>query len=176
MIPRSLWAPGSTSLRFQWRTASQTRRVVQLPYSHSRNYPARTFHATAAVRQPFSPTLCSASDRNQNFQTDIAPAHIDPSTEPALDPVFLPRTPKLPVRQHLEGWQEQYGAPSEDTLAAFERHPARSDIQNGVSKLSNPFKAGEDAPAARDLSEQYDGEEVITIGLFLKCGDVVELS
>jgi hypothetical protein len=70
----------------------------------------------------------------------------------------------------------QYGAPSEDTLAAFERHPARSDIQNGVSKLSNNVKAGEDAPAARDISEQYDGEEVITIGLFLKCGDVVELS
>jgi hypothetical protein len=175
MIPRSLWAPGSARLRFQGCTAPQSRRVAQLP--NPRNIPARAFHATAAVRRQLSPPPGPASNRNQRFETDPTPAHVDSPIDPALDPVFLSRTPQLPIRQHLEKWQAQHGAPSEDTLVAFERHPARSDIQNGMSKLLQSVKAGEDAPLAEwPAVEEDEGEEVITIGLFLKCGDVVELS
>ena len=177
MIPRSLWAPGSARLRCEWCTASQSCRISRLP--NSRNNSARAFHATATVRQQFQPATDLASDRNQRFQTDSTPAHIDPSIDPTFDPVFLARTPQLPIRQHLEKWQEQHGAPSEDTLVAFERHPARSDIQNGVSKLHQSVQAGENEPVAEwpAAEEEEDrDDEVITIGLFLKPGDVVELS
>jgi hypothetical protein len=83
----------------------------------------------------------------------------------------------LPIREHLEQWQHQFGGPTEEVLSAFENHPARNDVQNGLSKLSSSFKADEDANASEwDDAQEDEGEELITIGLFLKPGDVVELS
>jgi hypothetical protein len=62
-------------------------------------------------------------------------------------------------------------------LVAFANHPGRSDTQNGLSKLSSAFKADQDAKESEwDVAQEDEGEEVITIGLFLKPGDVVELS
>jgi hypothetical protein len=62
-------------------------------------------------------------------------------------------------------------------LAAFENHPARGDIQNGLSKLSSAFEVGKDVRESEwDAAQEDEGEEVVTIGLFLKPGDVVELS
>jgi hypothetical protein len=83
----------------------------------------------------------------------------------------------LPIREHLEQWQHQYGGPTEEVLSAFENYPGHNDIQNGLSKLSSGFKADEDANASEwDGGLDDEGEELITIGLFLKPGDVVELS
>jgi hypothetical protein len=83
----------------------------------------------------------------------------------------------LPIREHLEQWQHQFGGPTEEVLSAFENHPANNDMQNGLSKLSSSFKADEDANAREwDGGLDDEGEELITIGLFLKPGDVVELS
>jgi len=46
-----------------------------------------------------------------------------------------------------------------------------------MSKLNSGFKADEDVNEKEwDPSEEHDGEELITIGLFLKPGDVVELT
>jgi hypothetical protein len=46
-----------------------------------------------------------------------------------------------------------------------------------MSKLNSAFKADEDVDAPEwNATEEDDGEELITIGLFLKPGDVVELS
>ena len=96
---------------------------------------------------------------------------------PAVEPVFIARPPQIPVRNHLGKWQDQYGGPSEETLSAFEKHPLAGEVYNNVSKVSN-------APAAEDemegdrwfAGEDDDGDGLITIDLFLKPGDVVELS
>jgi hypothetical protein len=50
-------------------------------------------------------------------------------------------------------------------------------VLNGLSKLNSPLKSDEhvDTEEWQD-DEQEEGEELITIGLFLKPGDVVELS
>jgi len=46
-----------------------------------------------------------------------------------------------------------------------------------MSKLNSAFKSDEDMEAEEhDVTEEHEGEELITIGLFLKPGDVVELS
>jgi hypothetical protein len=73
-------------------------------------------------------------------------------------------------------WQQQHGGPSEEVLSAFENHPANSDMHNGMSKLSASSKADEAATTEDWNAAEDDGEELITIGLFLKPGDVVQLS
>lgn len=67
--------------------------------------------------------------------------------------------------------------PSEETLSAFEKHPANSEIYNNVSKVSNASAIEDETEGDRWFAgEDDDGEDLITIGLFLKPGDVVELS
>lgn len=62
-------------------------------------------------------------------------------------------------------------------MSAFENHPARGDVRNGIAKLSSAYKADETSESNEWEGEEADeSEELITIGLFLKPGDVVELS
>ncbi|KAF3039770.1 hypothetical protein E8E12_008408 [Didymella heteroderae] len=106
-------------------------------------------------------------------QSLVAPIPIDL----AVDPVFIARPPQIPVRNHLEKWQGQYGGPSEETLSAFEKHPLAGEIFNNVSKVSNASAADDETEGDRWFAgEDDDGEDLITIGLFLRPGDVVELS
>ncbi|CAO2649912.1 Nn.00g012040.m01.CDS01 [Neocucurbitaria sp. VM-36] len=99
------------------------------------------------------------------------------STSQPSSPALIPRSEELPIRQHLEQWQHQFGGPTEETLSAFQNHPARDDVRNGLSKLSSAFKADETGETHEwDGEDEDEGEELITIGLFLKPGDVVELS
>ncbi|KAL1643164.1 3'-5' RNA exonuclease complex component [Didymella pomorum] len=82
-----------------------------------------------------------------------------------------------PIRNHLGKWQDQYGGPSEETLYAFEKHPLAGEVYNNVSKVSNASAAEDQTEGDRWFAgEDDDGEDLITIGLFLKPGDVVELS
>lgn len=84
---------------------------------------------------------------------------------------------ELSTRQQLELWNEKFGGPDEATLSAFENHPAHGGIRNNLANLSFGSKADEDQEANEyDPEDGDDGDEVITIGLFLKPGDVVELS
>ncbi|KAF1930596.1 RNB-domain-containing protein [Didymella exigua CBS 183.55] len=109
----------------------------------------------------------------QRTQSLVTPTLIDL----AVDPVFIARPPQLPVRNHLERWQGQYGGPSEETLSAFEKHPLAGEIVNNVSKVSNASAADVETEGDRWFAgEDDDGEDLVTIGLFLKPGDVVELS
>ena len=81
------------------------------------------------------------------------------------------------MRNHLEKWQVQYGGPSEETLSAFEKHPANGEIFNNVSRVSSASAVEDQTEGDRWFAgEDDDGEDLITIGLFLKPGDVVELS
>jgi hypothetical protein len=126
---------------------------------------------------PFTPPRIETDTlQRSQLATD---AQTTPS--PALKPALVPRPPNLPVRQHLKKWQAEHGAPSEEALSAFENHPANNaqdaDIRNSISKLNQSSKADEDVETEEwDAHDQDDGEGLVTIGLFLKPGDVVELS
>ncbi|KAF1846326.1 RNB-domain-containing protein [Cucurbitaria berberidis CBS 394.84] len=162
MYPRSLWATGDVCLRCEWRLLSQRHKTRQI---HSRialssrkapRVPQRTLHA-AAIRSQLAST----------------PAPTSQSSNPEL----IPHPQHLPIRQHLVQWQQQFSSPTEEILSAFQNHPACGDMQNGISKLSSGYKADEDSETNEwDGGEGDEGEELITIGLFLRPGDVVELS
>lgn len=118
-------------------------------------------------------SYCHNAYEIQRAQPVVTPTPIDPS----VDPVFVVRPPHIPIRNHLEKWQTQYGRPSEETLSAFEKHPANGEIYNNVSKVSNASATDDQTEGDRWFAgEDDDGEDLITIGLFLKPGDVVELS
>lgn len=109
----------------------------------------------------------------QRAQSLVTPTPIDL----AADPVFIARPPLLPIRNHLGKWQAQYGGPSEETLSAFEKHPLAGEAFNNVSKISSASAADVQTQGDRWVAgEDDDGEDLVTIGLFLKPGDVVELS
>ncbi len=61
-------------------------------------------------------------------------------------------------------------------MSAFDNYPARGSLQNNISKLSAASKVSEDARPDESSTEADQGDDLITIGLFLKPGDVVELS
>lgn len=102
-------------------------------------------------------------------------ANVSPQT---IDPSLLPRPQNTAIRDHLVQWQDLYGGPTEEGLMGFENHPARGDIQNTLVKLSSVFKADEDAKTTEwnGAEEEDQDGDLITVGLFLKPGDVVELS
>lgn len=53
----------------------------------------------------------------------------------------------------------------------------RDEVLNGLSKLAPSSKADEDTKKSEwDGAEEAEEDDLITIGLFLKPGDVVELS
>ncbi|KAH6639318.1 hypothetical protein C7974DRAFT_431916 [Boeremia exigua] len=164
MHPRALWAPGDVYLRCRCRIASQSHQNSLLQTSRNPNT-AISFRQTRPGRRLHTST--------PHLQSFVTPVPIDL----AVDPVFIARPPQLPVRDHLQKWQEQYGGPSEETLSAFQKHPANGDIMNSFSKVSSASAVEEQTEGDRWFAgEDDDGEDLITIGLFLKPGDVVELS
>lgn len=98
------------------------------------------------------------------------------STTPTFDPALVPRPTRLPLRDHLVQWQQHYGAPGEEVLSAFQNHPGHRDVHNGMSKLDSAVRSDEDVDAEEWNEIDDEGEDLITIGLFLKPGDVVELA
>lgn len=123
-----------------------------------------------APTQPSSKTCVNYVQPNQL-------AHTPATSPPAFDAAVVPRSKEVPIRQYLEKWQQQFGGPTEEVLRAFERHPANGNVQNGLSKLSSGIKSDENPSTNEwDDAEADEDEELITIGLFLKPGDVVQLS
>lgn len=82
------------------------------------------------------------------------------------------------MRQRLEIWDKDNGGPNEADLSAFARHPAHGEIQNKLSVLGFGLKADEDVDREEAMEEEEDNaeDELITVGIFLKPGDVVELT
>ncbi|KAF2186431.1 RNB-domain-containing protein, partial [Zopfia rhizophila CBS 207.26] len=115
--------------------------------------PRRTFHIT----QPHSQTPLSTSEApNANF-----------------NPVLVQsKQQSPPIRDRLQKWQDEYGGPNEETLRAFERHPARGEISNDMARMT---PADSDLQVRDNWEEEDDGEELNTLGMYLKPGDVVEL-
>jgi len=131
-------------------------------------------HYRCTIQCP-SPKRLSQTNRHQRSQLSTTTT----TSPPPFDPSLLPRPEHISIREHLEKWQDQYGGPTEEALSGFQNHPAHGDIQNSLSKLTSAFKADEDAkPSEWAGAEEDEGEggDLITIGLFLKPGDVVELS
>ncbi|KAF2265514.1 RNB-domain-containing protein [Lojkania enalia] len=94
------------------------------------------------------------------------------STNPSL---LAPAS--IPIRQRLHAWQEEHGGPNSDELSIFERHPARDDVSNDIVKLHyRSGKADESLDEERWDEYENQSEDLLTIGLFLKPGDVVEIS
>jgi hypothetical protein len=95
-----------------------------------------------------------------------------------MNPALLhPARKELSTRQQLEQWNKTFGGPDELVLSAFENHPAHGDIQNNMAKLSFGSKADEDLEGDEQMrDDEEEGDEIVTIGLFLSPGDVVELA
>ncbi|KAL5391687.1 hypothetical protein DPSP01_000981 [Paraphaeosphaeria sporulosa] len=161
---RSSWQAPSICWQCQWRLANQRRSFAQktlrkdgLAPRIASSLPRRALHDSGRISQ-------------------IAPPF---SVAPSIDPTLLQSgRHKLSTRDHLERWNQIFGGPDELELSAFEKHPARSDVQNTVAKLSFGSKADEDVEGDEQMrdAENDDDDELVTIGLFLSPGDVVELS
>ena len=95
---------------------------------------------------------------------------------PPLNPALSELQPSLNIRQRLRQLQQELGGPDEETLQAFSNYPRDYETINGLSRLSFAAKVDEHSPSEAGSPEEFEGEELITIGLFLKPGDVVELS
>lgn len=184
MYPRASWPAGDVCWKCRWRLASQRRRFAHraLLRTGIASDPAppltqrRAFHATRPVCPCTHPALRSILlTTSQASQAALSSASALPRIDPALLHPSLQQ--KLPIRERLHQWQQHFGGPDEETLNAFENHPARGDIQNNLSKLNYGTKADEDDGENEfGMTEDNKDEELITIGLFLKPGDVVELS
>jgi hypothetical protein len=111
------------------------------------------------------------------LQIQTAPSSSSTAT---LDPSLLSATaPERPnIRDYLTQWQNEHGGPDEETLSAFGNHPVFGETQNILSKLNSSSKADEAEDSTMDAREEgeEEGESLLTIGLFLTPGDVVELS
>ncbi|KAH7092473.1 hypothetical protein FB567DRAFT_238295 [Paraphoma chrysanthemicola] len=145
------WRLNNQGPRFALRISPKCLLAVQSSW-----LPQRAYHATSI-----------------NDQAALEPIY----PVPAFNPALIPRPPQLSIREHLQQWQNEHGGPTEEVLAAFENHPANKEVHNGMSKLHSGFKADEGLDTEDQGQTDYDeGDELITIGLFLKPGDVVELS
>jgi hypothetical protein len=111
------------------------------------------------------------ADILQRRQLVTSTAYQPPAFDPTLD------AQSLPIRERLKLKQEELGGPDEETLSAFGNYPTGDEMINGMSKLSYSAKADE---SSRGIEEEGDEDlgvdDLITIGIFLKPGDVVELS
>ncbi|CAN9223647.1 unnamed protein product [Alternaria alternata] len=163
MYPRLGRAAGNVCLRCQWRLLAQ----------RSSSCSTQNIRGLSTVKVPQTQRRALHAAANRSQQSTLTTT----TPTPAPDPSLLARPQGVPVREHLERWQHQFGGPTEEILTAFENHPARNNTQNGLSKLSSALKADQDAKESEwDVAEEDEAEEVITIGLFLKPGDVVELT
>ncbi|KAI1685066.1 RNB domain containing protein [Pyrenophora tritici-repentis] len=164
MYTRLQSAPSYACLRCQWRLLNQRSSIRQI---HSRQALCSIKVSQHTSRRALHTTT------NRTHISSISSTSAPP---PPFDPTLLPHSTGVRFREHLEKWQELYGAPTKEALSGFQNHPARGDIQNGLSKLTSAFKADEDArPDELAGAEEDEEEDPITIGLFLKPGDVVEL-
>lgn len=96
--------------------------------------------------------------------------------------MLCPGRPKLSTRKQLEQWNEAFGGLDEVELSAFGKHPGRGESQNNTAKLTFGPKADEDVKENEETRDDDDDDagideqdELVTIGLFLSPGDVVEL-
>ncbi|KAH8723754.1 hypothetical protein GQ44DRAFT_619537 [Phaeosphaeriaceae sp. PMI808] len=146
-------------LSCQWRLLAQRpiyRSRARIAVSRASQPPRRTFQAVTNLFQNIASTA---------------------STTSAFDPTLIPRPQNVELRNHLAQWQQQHSGPTDEVLSAFENYPAHRDVQNGLSKLSSGFKTGADIDVEdRNTTAEDENDDLITIGLFLKPGDVVELS
>ncbi|KAF2791299.1 RNB-domain-containing protein [Melanomma pulvis-pyrius CBS 109.77] len=159
MHPRPLpWPTAHVCWKCQWRVAVQHRRLA-------RPTPARNAIALVAGRRALHGT-------HLRRQPSTAPAN----SPPAFDPAF-PQPHSLPIRKRLQLKQKELGGPDEEALQAFGNYPRGDEMLNGLSRLSHTAKA-DDGSRGNEIEgdEDNDGDDLITIGLFLKPGDVVELS
>ncbi|KAH9862804.1 hypothetical protein J1614_010897 [Plenodomus biglobosus] len=183
MYPRSARAADEICLRCQWR-------ILNAPSSNGLNVvrkrlsslqvapvvPARGLHITTARSRWTSPSSTSSLA----FNPTLATRRRYPSQKIQFR-LFQsqPSQPdqQTPFKEHLEQWQQDYSGPTEEILSAFHNFPIREDVQNGLSKLSSGIQSDQhtDTNDWDDLEETED-DELITIGLFLKPGDAVELS
>ncbi|CBX91434.1 hypothetical protein LEMA_P069420.1 [Plenodomus lingam JN3] len=163
MYPRSIITAGNICLRCQWRilnapSATNGRNAAPKSLSSLRvaRLSARNFHTTAVRFQVTSPTSTSS---------------------PTFDPTFATLPPDPPFREQLEQWDRRWGGPSPEIVSAFERFTISDDIQNEFTQLSSGIKSDQHAERNHwEETGETEEDELITIGLFLKPGDVVELS
>ncbi|KAF1952929.1 RNB-domain-containing protein [Byssothecium circinans] len=147
--------------RCQWRLTNQRRGIIH----------------KSLLRQGVAPRVTRRALHATKTRTQTQPASANPALQ--FDPTLIgSSTPQVPIRDHLQAWQAEHGGIDEVTLSAFENHPAHGeDIENNLSKLSYSSKADEeDGKTDWEANEDNEEEELVTIGLFLKPGDVVELS
>ncbi|OAK94235.1 RNB-domain-containing protein [Phaeosphaeriaceae sp. SRC1lsM3a] len=166
MHPRSLWAQGNVCWRCQWRLRKQSVNVRHLHISSR--------ECTSKLLSPPRRALHLTTRLSQGTAIVASPT----STAPPDDPTLVPRPAKVAVRAHLAQWQEEHGKPTEDALSAFGNHPLHDVIQNGLSKLNATSRAAaDDTASSREWGTMHgaEGDDMITIGLFMKPGDVVEL-
>ena len=135
------------------------------------------------------PPLCrcplpsARTDRNAIWQraqyTDSSTEDSEPSTpfSESLDPTLIPLPHGIPLRMHLERWDKQFGGLSDEALASFANFPTRLDTQNTLSRES-PVESADEQPATdeSDCGGEDELDDLMTVGLFLNPGDVVELS
>ncbi|KAF2875923.1 hypothetical protein BDV95DRAFT_484215 [Massariosphaeria phaeospora] len=165
MYPRNPWPTAGVCWKCQWQLAYSSPRLPQklarrdgLAPRSALSPPRRAFHATRKYSKP-----------------SLAAATASETPNPALLPGLGPQN--HPIREHLQLWQQSFGQPSEETLRAFENFPVPSNIHNDVSRMNYSAKADEAARDQEDMDEEgNEGEDLITIGLFLEPGDAVELS
>ncbi|KAF2439940.1 RNB-domain-containing protein [Karstenula rhodostoma CBS 690.94] len=160
---KSSWQTPNICWQCQWRLSNQR----------------RSFTQRALRKDGLAPKLASRLPRRALHDTRrTSQAVLASSVEPSIDPTLLhPGRHKLSTRQHLEQWNKTFGGPDDLELSAFEKHPAHGDIQNTMAKLSFGSKADEDVEGDEQIrDDENDDDELVTIGLFLSPGDVVELS
>ncbi|KAF2707993.1 RNB-domain-containing protein [Pleomassaria siparia CBS 279.74] len=157
--PRS-WPALDICWKCQWRLTPQHYRLGQSPV-------ARYAITSAAGRR----ALHSSQLR---FQSAVTISN----TDTAFDPTALQMTPPIRIRKRLEQFQQELGGPDQETLKAFGNYPKDDgETINDVSVLNYCSKADEENREHQvEGEDDFDGDDLITIGLFLKPGDVVELS
>ncbi|KAF2727487.1 RNB-domain-containing protein [Polyplosphaeria fusca] len=118
----------------------------------------RAFHA--------APAVCSIVQSPQPSPS--------PSSPPLLDP-------SLPLREQLRKWQEINGGPTHDELDIFENYP-RADLEettNNLTRANNHGSKSDESIEDKQWDEDPDLDrdpDLVTLGVFLNPGDVVEIS
>ncbi|KAH5043271.1 hypothetical protein HBI74_014200 [Parastagonospora nodorum] len=162
MRPQTLWTARHVCWQCQWRLRTSRINLRQI----------RTRSAASTIKSTRSPQRAFHLTTTRPQQLSATPS----TAPPTFDPALIPRPTQLPFRSHLVEWQQDHGKPSEDVLSSFRNHPANEDVRNGMSKLNSSSKSDEDIDTPNvDAMDEEEGEDLITIGLFLKPGDVVEL-
>jgi len=171
-IPRSI----HVCWQCQWRLAAQ-RRILAQRASRKNGIARRAFHATQSVCGTNAITYSNKLIlRNQVTETAFAAAVSSPE-QPF--PAQLPR--ELPIREHLSQWsanlpqQDQIPQPLHDI---FKSHFSPEDTRNILTTTAATRRAADESDGDLEQFETTEDrdDELITIGLFMKPGDVAELA